>query len=157
VLLAEINFSDMIWSILLVFYFVIVLWMVFGIIGDIFRSDDLSGGLKAVWLIALLLVPWLTIFIYLLARGSGMSRRTLQKNAEAQAQFRYLRARGRRFDGRRRRRDQERQRAPRQRRHQPRRVRAHQGPSARHAVIDHAEHRWATSPAMSAHGTGTQP
>lgn len=85
--LAEINFSDVLWSMLVFFFFVIFLWMVFGIIGDIFRSDDMSGGLKALWCIALVFVPWLTIFIYLIARGNGMAERSMKASAAAQAQF----------------------------------------------------------------------
>lgn len=85
--LAEINFADVMWSMLAFFFFVIVLWMVFGIIGDIFRSDDLSGVSKAIWCIAIIVVPWLAIFIYLIARGSGMAERSQRSNAQAQAQF----------------------------------------------------------------------
>ena len=86
-ILAEINFSDVIWSMFAFFFFVIVLWMIFGIIGDIFRSDDLSGVTKAIWCIAIVFLPWLTIFIYLIVRGNGMAERSLQANAQARAQF----------------------------------------------------------------------
>lgn len=86
-ILAEINFADVMWSMLAFFFFVIVLWMVFGIIADVFRSDDLSGVSKAIWCIAIILVPWLAIFIYLIARGNGMAERSLRSNAQARAQF----------------------------------------------------------------------
>ncbi len=86
-LLAEIDFAEVIWSMVLFFFFVIFLWMIFGIISDIFRSEDLSGGMKAVWCIALVFLPWLTIFIYLIARGNGMAERSLKASAKAQAQF----------------------------------------------------------------------
>ena len=86
-LLAEISFTDVIWSTIMIFFFIIVLWMLFGIITDIFRSDDLSGGVKAIWCIALLFLPWLTIFIYLIVRGNGMAQRSMKANADARAQF----------------------------------------------------------------------
>jgi hypothetical protein len=86
-ILADINLGDIFWSMLAFFFFVIVLWMIFGIIGDIFRSDDLSGAVKAIWCIAIILIPWLAIFIYLIVRGSGMAERSLAANAKAQAQF----------------------------------------------------------------------
>ena len=86
-ILADISFSDVLWSMVVFFFFIIVLWMIFGIIGDIFRSDDLSGVTKALWCIALVLIPWLTIFIYLIVRGHGMAERSLQANAKARAQF----------------------------------------------------------------------
>lgn len=86
-LLADISFTDVIWSMIVFFFFIIVLWMIFGIIGDIFRSDDLSGVTKAIWCIAIVIAPWLVIFIYLIVRGNGMAERQLQANAKAQAQF----------------------------------------------------------------------
>jgi hypothetical protein len=86
-LLADISFTDVIWSMVVFFFFIIVLWMIFGIIGDIFRSDDLSGVTKAIWCIAIIFLPWLTIFIYLIVRGNGMAERSLQANAKARAQF----------------------------------------------------------------------
>jgi hypothetical protein len=85
--LADISFGDVIWSMIMFFFFVIVLWMIFGIIADIFRSKDLSGGVKALWCIALVIVPWLTIFIYLIVRGSGMTERSLEAHQQSQAQF----------------------------------------------------------------------
>jgi hypothetical protein len=86
-ILAEITLTDAIWSMLAFFFFVIVLWMIFGIVGDIFRSDDLSGVTKAIWCIAIVILPWLAIFIYLIVRGNGMAERSLQANAQAKAQF----------------------------------------------------------------------
>jgi hypothetical protein len=86
-ILADISFTDVIWSMIMFFFIVIALWMLFGIITDIFRSDDLSGVTKAIWCIALLFVPWLTIFIYLIVRGNGMAERSLKANAQARAQF----------------------------------------------------------------------
>jgi hypothetical protein len=86
-LLADISFTDVIWSMIVFFFFIIVLWMIFGIIGDIFRSNDMSGAVKAIWCIAIIFLPWLTIFIYLIVRGNGMAERQLQAHAKAQAQF----------------------------------------------------------------------
>ena len=92
-ILADISFGDVLWSMLTFFFFVIILWMIIGIIGDIFRSDDLSGVTKALWCIFILVLPWLAIFIYLIVRGNGMTRRSMKANAEAQAQFdSYVRA-----------------------------------------------------------------
>ncbi len=86
-ILADINLTDIMWSMVAFFFFVIILSMIFQIIGDVFRSDDLSGATKAIWCIAIVLVPWLAIFIYLIARGNGMAERALQASAKAQAQF----------------------------------------------------------------------
>jgi ABC-type Fe3+ transport system permease subunit len=86
-LLADIDFADVIWSMIMFFFFVIFLWMIFGIIGDIFRSDDLGGGSKALWCIFIVFLPFLAIFIYLIVRGHGMAERAMKSNAQAQAQF----------------------------------------------------------------------
>ena len=86
-LLADINLGDIIWSMVMFFFFVIFLWMIFGIITDIFRSQDLSGVSKAIWCIALFIVPFLTIFIYLIVRGNGMAGRAMDAHKQAQAQF----------------------------------------------------------------------
>jgi Short C-terminal domain len=86
-LLADINLGDVIWSMLIFFFFIIFLWMIFGIITDIFRSDDLSGVAKALWCIFLIFFPWLMIFVYLIVRGHGMSGRMLKSQQESQQQF----------------------------------------------------------------------
>ena len=75
-ILADINFADVLWSMLAFFFFVIFLWMIFGIVGDIFRSDDLSGVSKAVWCIFLVFLPFLTALVYLIARGKGLAERS---------------------------------------------------------------------------------
>jgi hypothetical protein len=84
--LADINFGDVFWSMVAFFFFVIILWMIFGIIGDIFRSRDLSGGAKALWCIFIIVLPWLAIFIYLIARGHGMSERATRANQPVRAE-----------------------------------------------------------------------
>ena len=86
-LLADITLTDVIWSMFMFFFFVIFLWMIFGIIGDIFRSDDLGGVAKTLWCIAIVFVPFLAIFIYLIVRGKGMGERSLKASQQAQAQF----------------------------------------------------------------------
>jgi hypothetical protein len=85
--LADISFGEVLWSMLALFFFVIFLWIIFGIIADVFRSDDLGGVTKAIWCIALVLVPFLTAFIYLIVRGQGMAGRALKSNAAAQEQL----------------------------------------------------------------------
>jgi hypothetical protein len=71
-------------------FFIWVLWFVllFRVFGDIFRSDDLSGGAKAAWCIFVIFLPFLGIFVYLIARGTGMGQRDLDRAAAAERQFR---------------------------------------------------------------------
>jgi hypothetical protein len=72
------------WIVIWVLWFML-LWRIFG---DIFRSDDLSGGGKAAWTIFVVFLPFLGIFVYLIARGDGMGQRHLERLAERDKQFR---------------------------------------------------------------------
>jgi hypothetical protein len=67
------------------FFFVWVIWFVllFRTIMDVFRSEDLGGFAKAMWLIFVIVLPYLGVFVYLIARGDGMAKRDI---ARAQAQ-----------------------------------------------------------------------
>ena len=69
------DFGDFFWLLIWSFFFVMYLMILFHIIGDLFRDKELSGWLKAVWMIALIFFPFLTAFIYLIARGKGMAER----------------------------------------------------------------------------------
>lgn len=69
------SFWDVVWFIIISFAFVAYLIVLFSIITDLFRDRGTSGWAKAVWFIALILLPFLTACVYLIARGSGMSER----------------------------------------------------------------------------------
>ncbi|MFF1541158.1 MULTISPECIES: SHOCT domain-containing protein [unclassified Microbacterium] len=74
------SFWDIIWWFLLAFVFISYLFALFAIVADLFRDRKLNGWWKAVWIIFLIFVPFLTVLVYLIARGSGMAERS---NAEA--------------------------------------------------------------------------
>ena len=77
--------------ILIAFVFMAYLILIFVIIGDLMRDHELSGWWKAVWIIALILIPWLTGLIYLIARGKGMAERSADEAARIQkAQAEYI-------------------------------------------------------------------
>jgi hypothetical protein len=74
-------------------FFLFFAWFMclFWVFGDIFRSDDLGGGAKTVWVIFVIIVPWLGILVYLIARGGGMQKRQLeQAQAMQAAQAQYI-------------------------------------------------------------------
>src|SRR5215217_7546124 len=77
-MLAEFGTGQVFWSMLYFFLFVIWFWLLFSIIGDIFRSRDLSGWAKALWTIFVIVLPFIGIFAYLIARGGKMTERTLE-------------------------------------------------------------------------------
>jgi len=79
------NFGDFFWLLIWSFFFVFYLMILFQILGDLFRDKDLSGWWKAVWVIALIVFPFLTALIYLIARGKGMAERQAGEMREAQA------------------------------------------------------------------------
>lgn len=75
------NFWSTVWLFVWCFAFVAYLFALFAIIGDLFRDTSLNGWWKAVWIIFLIFVPFLTALIYLIARGSGMAQRNLKEAA----------------------------------------------------------------------------
>jgi predicted ferric reductase len=78
------NFGDFFWLLIWSFFFVMYLMILFHIIGDLFRDKDLSGWWKALWVIALIIFPFLTALIYLIARGRGMAERQVGEMRRAQ-------------------------------------------------------------------------
>lgn len=72
---------DILWWALTAFVFLAYLMALFSIIGDLFRDRELSGGLKAVWLVFLLFLPFLTALAYLVFRGNGMAARAVEREA----------------------------------------------------------------------------
>jgi hypothetical protein len=80
------------WSIFVFFLWIMWFFLLFRVIADIFRSDDLGGWAKAAWLIFVLVVPFLGVFVYVIARGDEMGRRDLaQAQARDQAFQSYVR------------------------------------------------------------------
>ena len=75
-------------TILWFFLFVIWIWLLITVFGDIFRSDDLSGGGKALWLIFVILLPYLGVFVYLIARGKEMGEHRMRDMAQREEQMR---------------------------------------------------------------------
>jgi predicted ferric reductase len=78
------DFGDFFWLLVWSFFFVMYLMILFHIIGDLFRDKELSGWLKALWVIALIIFPFLTALIYLIARGRGMAERQAGEMRRAQ-------------------------------------------------------------------------
>jgi len=78
-----------------VFWFMLLfawIMLLFRIMADVFRDESLSGWGKAGWIILIILVPWLGVLIYLIARGSSMNERSIRDAQAADAQMRaYVR------------------------------------------------------------------
>jgi hypothetical protein len=71
------SFGDFFWLLVWAFVFGCYLVVLFQVVVDLFRDQDLSGWWKAIWIIFLIIVPFLSILIYVIARGRGMAERHL--------------------------------------------------------------------------------
>ena len=80
------SFWDFFWLLIWTYIFVAYLMLLFQIIADVFRDRDLGGFAKALWMIALIFVPFLSALIYLIARGRGMAERRAAMARQAQAE-----------------------------------------------------------------------
>jgi ABC-type multidrug transport system fused ATPase/permease subunit len=75
------------WSMLVFFGFVIFIWLFIVVLIDVFRSQDMGGFAKALWVIFLIVLPVLGILVYLIARGGSMHERQVAQIRQQQDQF----------------------------------------------------------------------
>ena len=82
------------WDVMVsIFWFFVLfawIWLLIAILGDIFRDHELSGWGKALWILLLVVVPWLGALVYLIARGRSMNERAraqAQRNEQAFGQY----------------------------------------------------------------------
>ena len=84
--LAEFGSGQVLLSMLWFFLFFIWIWLLIVVFGDIFRSHDMGGFAKALWLIFILFIPLISMLVYVIVRGPGMAKRNQQMAEEAQKQ-----------------------------------------------------------------------
>ena len=87
-MLAEFGTGQVFWSMLWFFLFFIWIWLLILVFSDIFRSHDLSGWGKALWSIFIIFVPYLGVFVYLIARGHKMQEHAMQQAEQQDAAMR---------------------------------------------------------------------
>jgi Short C-terminal domain/Phospholipase_D-nuclease N-terminal len=87
VVAADYPFLDVLWSMVVFFAFVIWVWLLITVFVDVFRRHDLSGWGKAGWTVLLIALPYLGVFIYLIAHGKEMAQRSAKDQSATQAQF----------------------------------------------------------------------
>jgi hypothetical protein len=85
--LADISFGEILLVALEIFFFVIWIWILITILSDLFRDHEISGWVKAAWVLFLVFIPFLTALIYLIARGEGMRDRSIKAQADAKKHF----------------------------------------------------------------------
>jgi ABC-type multidrug transport system fused ATPase/permease subunit len=81
------SFGDILWLIIISFFFITYLMMLFSVIGDIFRNHEMSGIMKAIWLVLLFALPLLTLLIYVIVNGAGMAKRSMKEQQDSKAAF----------------------------------------------------------------------
>jgi len=85
--LADYPFLDVLWTLFVIFIWVIWFWLLITVFADVFRRHDISGGKKALWLIFVIIVPFLGVFIYLISQSDEMAERNMKQMEAQQAQM----------------------------------------------------------------------
>lgn len=80
-------FLEVFWTMLIFFAFVIWIWILITVLIDLFRRRDISGWIKVLWIIFIVLLPYLGVFVYLIAEHKGMTERAVKEQSEAKAEF----------------------------------------------------------------------
>ncbi len=79
------NFWSFFWLLVWGFVFISYLMVLFQVVVDVFRDRSLSGAARAFWVVALIIVPFLTTVVYLITRGADMNKRQLADAAQSRA------------------------------------------------------------------------
>jgi hypothetical protein len=85
VLAADYPFLDILWTMFIFFLFVIWIWILITVFSDIFRRKDIGGGTKALWIIFVIVLPYLGVLVYLIANHDGMADRNIAQMQKQQA------------------------------------------------------------------------
>ncbi len=80
-------FLDVLWTMFIFFLWVIWFWLLFTVFVDVFRRHDIHGGKKTLWLIFVIILPFLGVFIYIITQNDGMTQRNLDRAQAQRAQF----------------------------------------------------------------------
>ena len=92
-MLAAYSFGDVMWSMFVFFLWILWFWLLFTVFADLFRRHDVSGWGKAGWCVFVIVLPFLGVFVYLIAEGKGMAERNVkQVQAQQAAMDSYVRS-----------------------------------------------------------------
>lgn len=73
------SFANFLMDLLTLFAFVVWFWLAISVFGDLFRRSDISGWRKALWVVGVILFPYLGVFVYMISQGRGMARRNVER------------------------------------------------------------------------------
>ncbi len=86
-------FIEVFWTMLIFFAFFIWIWLLFIIFADLFRRSDISGWAQVAWIVFIVILPYLGVFVYLIAEHKGMTERSVKQQRAAQAEMdQYVRS-----------------------------------------------------------------
>ena len=84
------TFPNFLTDVFSIFIFVLWFWLLITVFSDLFRRRDVSGVGKAVWVIALIVFPYIGVFVYLITQGRGMAERQTQRAQQAREELRQV-------------------------------------------------------------------
>jgi Phospholipase_D-nuclease N-terminal len=84
------SFANFFMDLLTVFAFVVWFWLAITVFSDLFRRDDISGWGKALWIIGVILFPYLGVLVYLISQGRGMGRRSAERAQQTREELRNV-------------------------------------------------------------------
>jgi len=84
---------EVFWTMLIFFAFFIWIWLLFIVFADLFRRDDTSGWAKVAWIVFIIILPYLGVFVYLIAEHTGMTERSVKQEKAAKSEMdQYVRS-----------------------------------------------------------------
>ena len=86
-MIAAYTFGQVMWSMFVFFCWILFFWLLFTVFGDLFRRHDIGGWGKAGWCVFVILLPFLGVFVYLIAEGKAMGERNMQQAQASQSQM----------------------------------------------------------------------
>jgi predicted PurR-regulated permease PerM len=84
---ADYPFLDVLWTMLVFFIWIAWFIILFRVLMDIFRRHDIGGGTKVLWILFVILLPFLGVFVYIITQGHHMAERDMKQAQASQAQF----------------------------------------------------------------------
>ena len=84
------TYRNFLMDVLAIFIFVVWFWLLITVFADLFRRHDISGWIKAIWVIALIVFPYLAILAYLIFQSRGMAERNVQQAQQARDELRRV-------------------------------------------------------------------
>ncbi len=86
-LIASYPFLEVFWTMLIFFAFFIWIWLLVVVFSDVFRRHDASGWVKVAWIVFIIILPYLGVFVYLIAEHAGMTERSVKQQKAVQAEM----------------------------------------------------------------------